>query len=209
MNKEQNAALEAERVAQDAHDGALYRYLRDAAHVSLLNKLFRHVELRYGSKWDCEIYGAMSAGMREEVIALKQARAQLAAPAGVSARTADALQSADWSGVSLGNKALISKAIELLAAPSPAPASEDDYMPAEIVGGIMRSESVDAVSMAADALRPAPPSDVVQVPRELLGRFAALFPDDMSDDKSGRAGWLPHVIEAVSDMRALLNGGRV
>jgi hypothetical protein len=195
MNKEQNAALEAERVAFEA------AYEAKATELGVIN--FDRIAFVKGADGLYAISSVQTSWWAW------QARAQLAAPAGVAARTADALQSADWSGVSLGNKALISKAVELLAAPSPAPASEDDYMPAEIVGGIMRSESVDAVSMAADALRPAPPSDVVQVPRELLGRFAALFPDDMSDDKSGRAGWLPHVIEAVSDMRALLNGGRV
>lgn len=40
--------------------------------------------------------------------------------------------------------------------------------------------------------------------RSLLERVSNLWPDDMSDDGSGRAGWLPHVRQTVTDLRTLL-----
>ncbi|WP_236207102.1 hypothetical protein [Pseudomonas tohonis] len=46
--------------------------------------------------------------------------------------------------------------------------------------------------------------DAVSVPRELLERIGKLFPADMDDDGSGRAGFYPHVREAVQELRALL-----
>lgn len=46
--------------------------------------------------------------------------------------------------------------------------------------------------------------DAVSVPRELLERIGKLFPADMEDDGSGRAGFYPHVREAVQELRALL-----
>lgn len=39
----------------------------------------------------------------------------------------------------------------------------------------------------------------------LLRRISDLFPADMGDDGSGRAGWFPHVRETVAELRALLN----
>ncbi|MBX6221429.1 hypothetical protein BM547_05250 [Pseudomonas aeruginosa] len=39
----------------------------------------------------------------------------------------------------------------------------------------------------------------------LLRRISNLFPDDMGDDGSGRAGWFPHVRETVAELRALLS----
>lgn len=53
------------------------------------------------------------------------------------------------------------------------------------------------------ALPPQQP-DAVSVPRELLERIGKLFPADMEDDGSGRAGFYPHVREAVQELRALL-----
>lgn len=105
----------------------------------------------------------------DRISSLNSSRAQLAAPAGVCAEWAKLdpafvvmflRQSSAFDADLIGE--MLSYAISA-AAPPPAPASEDDYIPAEIVGGIMRSESVDAVSMAAGALKPAPASDVVQV----------------------------------------------
>ncbi|MDU9398091.1 hypothetical protein [Pseudomonas sp. zfem003] len=54
------------------------------------------------------------------------------------------------------------------------------------------------------ALPPQQP-DAVSVPRELAERISVLFPLDMDDDGSGRAGFYPHVIETVRDFRALLS----
>lgn len=45
----------------------------------------------------------------------------------------------------------------------------------------------------------------------LLRRISDLFPADMGDDGSGRAGWFPHVRATVAELRALLSeqeGGR-
>ncbi|EOW5844748.1 hypothetical protein P9775_003700 [Pseudomonas aeruginosa] len=42
----------------------------------------------------------------------------------------------------------------------------------------------------------------------LLRRISDLFPADMGDDGSGRAGWFPHVRETVAELRALLNQGK-
>lgn len=42
----------------------------------------------------------------------------------------------------------------------------------------------------------------------LLRRLSALFPTEMGDDGSGRAGWLPHVRETVAELRALLGEGK-
>ncbi|WP_236232927.1 hypothetical protein, partial [Pseudomonas tohonis] len=53
-------------------------------------------------------------------------------------------------------------------------------------------------------LQPQQP-DAVSVPRELAERVSVLFPLDMDDDGSGRAGFYPHVIETVRDFRALLS----
>ncbi|KAJ21463.1 hypothetical protein [Pseudomonas aeruginosa] len=39
----------------------------------------------------------------------------------------------------------------------------------------------------------------------LLRRISNLFPADMEDDGSGRAGWFPHVRETVAELRALLS----
>ncbi|MDS9771973.1 hypothetical protein RMG93_33880, partial [Pseudomonas aeruginosa] len=39
----------------------------------------------------------------------------------------------------------------------------------------------------------------------LLRRISNLFPADMGDDGSGRAGWFPHVRETVAELRALLS----
>ncbi|HBO8933734.1 TPA: hypothetical protein L5D19_000641 [Pseudomonas aeruginosa] len=39
----------------------------------------------------------------------------------------------------------------------------------------------------------------------LLRRISDLFPADMGDDGSGRAGWFPHVRETVAELRALLS----
>lgn len=39
----------------------------------------------------------------------------------------------------------------------------------------------------------------------LLRRISDLFPADMGDDGSGRAGWFPHVRETVAELRVLLN----
>ncbi|MCO2054797.1 hypothetical protein FA408_29045 [Pseudomonas aeruginosa] len=39
----------------------------------------------------------------------------------------------------------------------------------------------------------------------LLRRISNLFPADMGDDGSGRAGWFPHVRETVAELRALFN----
>lgn len=39
----------------------------------------------------------------------------------------------------------------------------------------------------------------------LLRRISDLFPADMGDDGSGRAGWFPHVRETVAELRALLD----
>lgn len=39
----------------------------------------------------------------------------------------------------------------------------------------------------------------------LLRRISDLFPADMGDDGSGRAGWFPHVRETVAELRTLLN----
>ena len=41
----------------------------------------------------------------------------------------------------------------------------------------------------------------------LLRRVSDLFPADMGDDGSGRAGWLPHVRETVAELRALIGEG--
>ncbi|HIE1324502.1 TPA: hypothetical protein ACXJFQ_005107 [Pseudomonas aeruginosa] len=43
------------------------------------------------------------------------------------------------------------------------------------------------------------------VSKGLLRRISDLFPADMGDDGSGRAGWFPHVRETVAELRALLN----
>ncbi|WP_241784811.1 hypothetical protein [Pseudomonas aeruginosa] len=42
----------------------------------------------------------------------------------------------------------------------------------------------------------------------LLRRLSDLFPADMGDDGSGRAGWLPHVRETVAELRTLLGEGK-
>ncbi|HFH3169828.1 hypothetical protein [Pseudomonas aeruginosa] len=42
----------------------------------------------------------------------------------------------------------------------------------------------------------------------LLRRISNLFPADMGDDGSGRAGWFPHVRETVAELRALLDAGK-
>jgi len=42
----------------------------------------------------------------------------------------------------------------------------------------------------------------------LLRRLSDLFPADMGDDGSGRAGWLPHLRETVAELRALLGEGK-
>lgn len=55
-----------------------------------------------------------------------------------------------------------------------------------------------------NGLQPHQP-DAVSVPRELLDRVEKLFPADMEDDGSGRAGFYPHVREAVQELRALLS----
>ncbi|MFU7023889.1 hypothetical protein ACM75T_30790, partial [Pseudomonas aeruginosa] len=39
----------------------------------------------------------------------------------------------------------------------------------------------------------------------LLRRISDLFPADMGDDGSGRAGWFPHVRATVAELRALLS----
>jgi len=39
---------------------------------------------------------------------------------------------------------------------------------------------------------------------ELLQTISGIFPADMSDDKSSRTGWLPHIREAVNKLRAKL-----
>ncbi len=39
----------------------------------------------------------------------------------------------------------------------------------------------------------------------LLRRISNLFPADMEDDGSGRAGWFTHVRETVAELRALLS----
>ncbi|HHG5663725.1 TPA: Lar family restriction alleviation protein [Pseudomonas aeruginosa] len=45
----------------------------------------------------------------------------------------------------------------------------------------------------------------VVVSEGLLRRISNLFPADMEDDGSGRAGWFPHVRETVAELRALLS----
>jgi hypothetical protein len=167
MNKEQNAALEAERVAFDD---------------SIIEEVIEHMDRVWSGEADEDVTIELTRRLRE------YARAQLAAPAGVSARTADALKSADWSGVSIGNKALISKAIELLAAPSSAPAGVSDgwrLVPVEPtpemiqaaldkpcfdpLGDLLPWSQITRTSyaaMLAAAPPPEPASDVVQVPRE-------------------------------------------
>lgn len=42
----------------------------------------------------------------------------------------------------------------------------------------------------------------------LLRRISNLFPADMGDDGSGRAGWFPHVRETVAELHALLDAGK-
>lgn len=42
----------------------------------------------------------------------------------------------------------------------------------------------------------------------LLLRLSDLFPADMGDDGSGRAGWLPHVRETIAELRILLGEGK-
>jgi hypothetical protein len=176
MNKEQNAALEAERVAFEAWQiGVLIQEGYDSNSV--------HCVMERGSNG-----GYSSIRVQGAWVGWKACRAQLAAPAGVSARTADALKSADWSGVSIGNKALISKAIELLAAPSSAPAGVSDgwrLVPVEPtpemiqaaldkpcfdpLGDLLPWSQITRTSyaaMLAAAPPPEPASDVVQVPRE-------------------------------------------
>lgn len=48
----------------------------------------------------------------------------------------------------------------------------------------------------------------VVVSEGLLRRISNLFPADMGDDGSGRAGWFPHVRETVAELRALLDAGK-
>ncbi len=54
-------------------------------------------------------------------------------------------------------------------------------------------------------LEAAPRLDGKTVSEGLLRRISDLFPADMGDDGSGRAGWFPHVRETVAELRALLN----
>ncbi|MFU5801204.1 Lar family restriction alleviation protein [Pseudomonas aeruginosa] len=51
----------------------------------------------------------------------------------------------------------------------------------------------------------AAPAGHVVVSEGLLRRISDLFPADMGDDGSGRAGWFPHVRETVAELRALLS----
>ncbi|MCO3773804.1 hypothetical protein QOU27_29880 [Pseudomonas aeruginosa] len=51
----------------------------------------------------------------------------------------------------------------------------------------------------------APRLNGLTVSEGLLRRISDLFPADMGDDGSGRAGWFPHVRETVAELSALLN----
>lgn len=58
------------------------------------------------------------------------------------------------------------------------------------------------------AIEAAPRLNGKAVSEGLLRRLSDLFPADMGDDGSGRAGWLPHVRETVAELRALLGEGK-
>ena len=216
MNNEQKAALEAERVAFEIC-GVTVRQ-NDVGDWEYLSEGYGY---DHPDSWQpcSDVLGPFGGSGVDNLLsayAELQARAQLAATAGVSARTADALNSADWSGVSIGNKALVSKAIELLAAPSSSPAGVPDgwrWVPVEPTEDMLRAGlqydseqdpnnpdsrveelKIDYGLMIAAAPSPAPASDVVQVPRELL-RAALEDHDSSVRYKSKRA------------LRALLNGG--
>lgn len=51
-------------------------------------------------------------------------------------------------------------------------------------------------------------TDKLLIKRELLERACALWPTDMDDDGTGRAGWLPHVRQTVADLRSALAAPR-
>ncbi len=57
----------------------------------------------------------------------------------------------------------------------------------------------------AAAIEAAPRPNGLTVSEGLLRRISNLFPADMGDDGSGRAGWFPHVRETVAELRALLS----
>ncbi|ENM3028920.1 hypothetical protein AB7A55_004942 [Pseudomonas aeruginosa] len=57
----------------------------------------------------------------------------------------------------------------------------------------------------AAAIEAAPRLNGLTVSEGLLRRISNLFPADMGDDGSGRAGWFPHVRETVAELRALLS----
>lgn len=68
----------------------------------------------------------------------------------------------------------------------------------------MACETIRKLRAELEAIRGQQP-DAVSVPRDLAERVSALFPLDMDDDGSGRAGFYPHVRETVRDFRALLS----
>jgi hypothetical protein len=210
MNKEQNAALEAERVAAESW------YEEYAAKGWSVSKIATTTAFKAG---------------------IEYARAQLAAPAGVAdgwhvfVDYAKQLLNAEQARLSAEDYIMDSDdCIEVLqeaAAPSPAPACEECgkpekcfdcavaevpvmtapavVQPAQVMGRVYDGKAeLNSIGRALPDhsplyAEPAPASDVVQVPRELLERIVKRgmrLPDETQH-------------QHLEQLNALLNGGRV